>query len=44
MEKEYWVRISIAEDWVTTITAENQDWWEKVIDEIKEILWVPEVW
>ena len=44
MEKEYGVRISIAEDWVTTITAENQDWWEKVIDEIKEILWVPEVW
>ncbi len=44
MEKEYGVKISIADDWVTTITAVNQEWWEKVIAEIKAILWTPEVW
>lgn len=44
MEKEYWVRVSIAEDGLTTITADNQSGWEKVIAEIKEKLWTPEVW
>ncbi len=43
MEKEYWVRVSIADDWLATITADNQSGWEKVISEIKEILWSPEV-
>jgi polyribonucleotide nucleotidyltransferase len=44
MEKEYWVNVSIAEDWMTTITAENQEWWQKAIADIKAILWEPEVW
>lgn len=44
MEKEYSVRISIADDWVTTITAENQSGWDKVISDIKELLWIPEIW
>ncbi len=43
MEKEHSIRISIADDWVATITSETQEWWEKVINEIKELLWVPEV-
>ncbi len=44
MEKEYWVNVSIAEDWVTTITATTQEWWQKAIADIKAILWEPEVW
>jgi polyribonucleotide nucleotidyltransferase len=44
MEREYNVRISIADDGMTTITAVDQIWWEKAIAEIKEILWVPEIW
>lgn len=43
IEKDYWVRISIADDWVTTITATTQEWWAKAIAEITEILWKPEV-
>lgn len=43
LEALYEVNISIADDWVTTITAKNQDWWNKTIDEIKKMLWVPEV-
>jgi polyribonucleotide nucleotidyltransferase len=43
MEKEHNVRISIADDGVTTITAVDQIWWEKAIAEIKEILWIPEI-
>lgn len=44
MEKEYWVKVSIADDWMTTITAANQEWGLKAIADIKQILWVPEVW
>lgn len=44
MEKEYNVKISIADDGMTTITAINQEWGEKAIAEIKEKLWNPEVW
>jgi polyribonucleotide nucleotidyltransferase len=44
MEREYNVRISIADDGMTTITAVDQIWWEKAIAEIKEILWIPEIW
>ena len=44
MEKEHSVRISIADDWVTTITADTQMWWDVVVSEIKEFLWTPEVW
>ena len=43
LEKDYELRISIADDWLTTITAKTQENWEKVISEIKQILWVPEV-
>ena len=43
LEKDYDLRISIADDWLTTITAKTQENWEKVISEIKQILWVPEV-
>ncbi len=42
MEKDYEVKISIADDWLTTITAKTQEWWNKVIDEIKESIWEPE--
>jgi len=44
LEKEYDLKISIAEDWLTTITAKTQENWEKVIEEIKEMLWTPKVW
>jgi polyribonucleotide nucleotidyltransferase len=43
LEKDYELRISIAEDGLTTITAKSQENWEKVIAEMKQILWVPEV-
>jgi polyribonucleotide nucleotidyltransferase len=43
LEKEYELRISIAEDGLTTITAKTRENWEKVIFELKQILWVPEV-
>lgn len=44
LEAEYDVRISIADDGITTITARNQEWWQKAISEIKEMLWIPDVW
>ena len=44
MEKEYAVKVSIADDGTTTVTADNQEWGEKAIADIKRILWVPEVW
>jgi polyribonucleotide nucleotidyltransferase len=44
MEKEYWVKISIAEDGNTTITAKDQIWGNKAVDEIKAMVWEPEVW
>ncbi len=44
LEKDYDLKISIAEDWLTTITAKTQENWEKVIEEIKEMLWTPKVW
>lgn len=44
MEKEYGVKISIAEDWLTTITALNQEWWKKAIDDIEKLVWEPTVW
>ena len=43
MEKEYGVKVSIADDGNTTITANSQEWWQKAIEDIKEILWEPEV-
>ena len=44
MEKDYNLRISIADDGVTTITADSQENAEIVIEKIKEIIWEPEVW
>lgn len=44
MEKDFDVRISIAEDWLTTITASSQANWDTVIEKIKEMIWEPEVW
>ena len=44
MEKDYSVSISIADDWLTTITASSQENWDTVIAKIKEIIWEPEVW
>lgn len=44
MEKEYWVKISIAEDGNTTITAKDQIWGNKAVEEIKAMVWEPEVW
>ncbi len=43
LEALYSVRISIADDWITTITARTQEWGLKAIEEINEILWIPEV-
>lgn len=44
IEKDYSVSISIADDWLTTITASSQENWDIVIAKIKEIIWEPEVW
>ncbi len=44
MEKEYNVKLSIADDGSTTITADSQAGWLKAIEDIKQILWVPKVW
>jgi polyribonucleotide nucleotidyltransferase len=44
MEKEYEVKLSIAEDGMTTITAVNQEWWKKAIKDINKLLWAPSVW
>ena len=44
MEKEYWVKISIAEDGNTTITAENQEWGKKAIADMEAMLWKPTEW
>ena len=44
MEKDYWVKVSIDDNGTTTLTAPNQEVWQKAIDDIKEILWTPEVW
>ncbi|MCD5385146.1 polyribonucleotide nucleotidyltransferase [Candidatus Gracilibacteria bacterium] len=41
MEKEYGVKISIAEDGNTTITAENQEGGKKAIADMEAMLWKP---
>lgn len=43
LEAVYSVRISIADDWITTITAKTQEWGKKAIEEINEMLWIPEI-
>ncbi len=44
LEKAYFVKISIAEDGNTTITAKDQIGGQKAVDEIKTMIWEPEVW
>lgn len=44
MEKDYEVKVSIAEDGKTTLTAINQEWGNKAIADIKDKLWEPEIW
>lgn len=41
MEKEYRVKVSIAEDGMTTITAETQEGGKKAIADINALLWKP---
>ncbi|PIE85526.1 polyribonucleotide nucleotidyltransferase [Candidatus Gracilibacteria bacterium] len=41
MEKDYAVKVSIADDGMTTITAETQEGGKKAIDDIKQMLWEP---
>lgn len=41
MEKEYGVRVSIADDGMTTITAESQEGGKKAIADIENLLWKP---
>lgn len=43
LEAEYNVKISIADDGITTITARTQEWGQKAIWEINEMLWIPEI-
>ena len=43
MEKDYEVKISIADDGVTTITAANQVGGKKTIAELEAMIWEPEV-
>lgn len=43
MEKEYEVKVSIAEDGMTTITAKDQWGGKKAIEDIKNVIWEPEV-
>jgi len=43
LEATYNVKISIADDWITTITARTQEWGNKAIAEINEMLWIPEI-
>ena len=44
MEKDYGVKISIAEDGLTTITAPSQESGQKAIKDIESLLWEPEIW
>lgn len=44
MEKDYEVKISIADDGITTITANNQVWGKKAVDELQSMIWEPKVW
>jgi polyribonucleotide nucleotidyltransferase len=41
MEKEYGVKVSIADDGMTTITADNQEGGKKAIADIEALLWNP---
>ncbi len=41
LEAEYWVRVSIADDGCTTLTAATQEGGKKAIEDIENLLWVP---
>ena len=43
LEKEYGVKLSIADDGSTSVTAETQEMWKKALADIKEKLWTPDV-
>ena len=43
MEKEYEVKVSISDDGTTTITAKTQEGGKKAIDDIRNVIWEPEV-
>ncbi len=43
MEKEYGVKISIADDWLITLTAKDQESWKKTIQDIEDKIWEPEL-
>jgi polyribonucleotide nucleotidyltransferase len=44
MEKDYGASIHIADDGLVTITAENADKWQAVIDDIMKLIWEPSEW
>jgi polyribonucleotide nucleotidyltransferase len=43
LEAEYGVKVSIADDGTTTLTAATQEWGKKAITDIENLLWVPTV-
>ena len=43
LEAEYWVKVSIADDGTTTLTAATQEGGKKAITDIENLLWVPTV-
>ncbi len=44
IEKDYLVKVSIAEDGTTTITAKDGKLWHQAVEEIKKSIWEPSVW
>ena len=44
IQADFDVKISIEDDWQTTVTAKTQEWGQKAIDQIKELLWIPTTW
>ena len=44
IEKDYLVKVSIAEDGVTTITAKDGKLWQQAVEEIKKSIWEPTLW
>lgn len=44
LEEKYSASIHIEDDGKTIITAKTQEWWLSIINNIKEIIWMPEVW
>jgi len=44
LEAEFGVKVSIADDGTTTLTAATQEWGKKAIADIENLLWVPTEW